>query len=161
MLNSVEESVMGAPALKKGLVGRDTGMGAGRGNRRKGLILAHVALQAGEDRMSHSRRIEWSSGNRLQHTRRNAMSPTHPQTLTRLRASLEQNAPLSQMLTEWRAETGLVAALPPRFGEVLEAILTRLESAASFGEESCSFSVGDLRGQLSLWLDKAAARLGA
>jgi len=89
------------------------------------------------------------------------MNPTHPQTLARLRASLEQNSPLSELLSQWRAETGLVAVLPPRFGEVLEAILTRLESAAAFGEESCSFSVGDLRVQLSLWLDKAATRLSA
>ena len=89
------------------------------------------------------------------------MNDMHQQALARLRASLEQNAPLSQTLTQWREQTVLVAALPPRFGEVLETILTRLESAAAFGEESCSFSVGELRTQLSLWLDKAGVRLSA
>jgi hypothetical protein len=87
------------------------------------------------------------------------MHEAHQQTIARLRASLEPGGPLTELLTQWRAERELVAALPARFSEVLEAILTRLESAAAFGEESCSFSLGDLRAQLALWLDKAAARL--
>jgi hypothetical protein len=87
------------------------------------------------------------------------MHETHHETISRLRASLEQGRPLAELLAQWRAQTGLCAALPARFGEVLEAILTRLESASAFGEESCSFSVGDLRTQLALWLDKAEGRL--
>ncbi len=77
----------------------------------------------------------------------------------RLRRSLGAGVELAELIACWRSEPGLVAALPARFGEVLEQILTRLESAAAFGEESCSFSVGDLRQQLSVWLDKAETRL--
>jgi hypothetical protein len=43
---------------------------------------------------------------------------------------------------------------------VLEALLSRLESAVMFGEESCSFSATDLRGELSVWLTKAERALG-
>ena len=49
----------------------------------------------------------------------------------------------------------LLAALPPRYTEVLTQLLTRLESSALFTEESCSFSHKDLLGSLQLWLDKA------
>ena len=49
----------------------------------------------------------------------------------------------------------LLAALPPRYTEVLTQLLTRLESSALFTEESCSFSHKDLVGSLQLWLDKA------
>jgi hypothetical protein len=50
-------------------------------------------------------------------------------------------------------------ALPPRYGEVLDQLLDRLESSALFTEDSCSFSQSDLRDSLGLWLDKARARL--
>lgn len=49
----------------------------------------------------------------------------------------------------------LLAALPPRYTEVLTQLLTRLESSALFTEESCSFSHKDLVDSLQLWLDKA------
>ena len=49
----------------------------------------------------------------------------------------------------------LLAALPPRYTEVLTQLLTRLESSALFTEESCSFSHKELLGSLQLWLDKA------
>ena len=49
----------------------------------------------------------------------------------------------------------LLAALPPRYTEVLTQLLTRLESSALFTEESCSFSYKELLGSLQLWLDKA------
>lgn len=88
-----------------------------------------------------------------------AMNEEHQQALKRLRASLAPGQASQALITCWRAESALVAALPVRFGEVLESLLTRYESAASFGEESCSFSVGDLRAQLTVWLDKADARL--
>ena len=55
---------------------------------------------------------------------------------------------------------GLLPALPPAFGPVLEGIEQRLQSAALFGEESCSFSLEDLRAQLATWLDKAARVIG-
>ncbi len=53
----------------------------------------------------------------------------------------------------------LLGALPPAFGEVLNGLLTRLESSALFSEESCSFSQTDLLDSLQMWLDKARLRL--
>jgi len=58
-----------------------------------------------------------------------------------------------------RAQTELLAALPPRYGEVLFGLLDRLESSALFAEESCSFSQRELLDSLQLWLDKAAQQL--
>lgn len=53
----------------------------------------------------------------------------------------------------------LLAALPPRFGEVLLGLLDRLESSALFSEESCSFSQKDLLDNIALWLEKARQEL--
>ncbi len=58
-----------------------------------------------------------------------------------------------------RAQTELLAALPPRYAEVLHGLLDRLESSALFAEESCSFSQTELLDSLQLWLDKAAQQL--
>lgn len=60
-----------------------------------------------------------------------------------------------------RAQTDLLAALPPRFTEVLNQLLDRLESSALFDGESCSFSQTDLHTHLHAWLDQAARRLAA
>ena len=81
----------------------------------------------------------------------------HQESFARLRASLTgTSAPSAgELSARWRSETELLAALPARYAEVLESLLVRFESAALFGEESCSFSAGDLREQLGLWLDKA------
>jgi hypothetical protein len=54
----------------------------------------------------------------------------------------------------------LLAALPPRYAEVLFNLLDRLESSALFAEESCSFSQHDLVASLRHWADKAQERLG-
>ena len=80
------------------------------------------------------------------------------QAIALLRSSLEREPALQagELAVLWRAQTALLASLPPRYEEVLESLLARFESAALFGEESCSFSAGDLRTQLGLWLDKAA-----
>ncbi len=59
------------------------------------------------------------------------------------------------------AQCALLEALPPAFGEVLNGLLTRLESSALFSEESCSFSQTDLLDSLQMWLDKARLRLQA
>lgn len=56
---------------------------------------------------------------------------------------------------------GLLAALPPRYGEVLLGLLDRLESSALFTDESCSFSHRDLQDSVQLWLDKANAQLAS
>ena len=58
-----------------------------------------------------------------------------------------------------RQQTALLAALPPRYGEVLLNLLDRLESSALFAEESCSFSQKDLVANLQMWVDKARAAL--
>ncbi len=58
-----------------------------------------------------------------------------------------------------RAQAELLAALPPRYAEVLHGLLDRLESSALFSEESCSFSQKDLVDSLRMWVDKAHATL--
>ncbi len=47
------------------------------------------------------------------------------------------------------------------YHSVLAQIIIRIEGAASFTEESCSFSQGDLAGSLHDWLGKLEARLNA
>jgi hypothetical protein len=58
-----------------------------------------------------------------------------------------------------RQQNELLAALPPKFGEVLNGLLDRLESGALFDAESCSFSQSGLHDSLQMWLDKAKERL--
>lgn len=60
---------------------------------------------------------------------------------------------------QWRGQVDLLAALPPRFAEVLLPLLDSLESSALFTEESCSFSQRDLLDALATWLAKARLRL--
>jgi hypothetical protein len=55
----------------------------------------------------------------------------------------------------------LLAALPPRYGEVWLGLLDRLESSALFSEESCSFSQSALLDNLEAWLQKAGEKLNA
>ena len=58
-----------------------------------------------------------------------------------------------------RQQTTLLAALPPRYGEVLLNLIDRLEACALFTEESCSFSRKDLLDHLQAWVDKARGAL--
>ncbi|HNZ90588.1 MAG TPA: hypothetical protein PKM82_05185 [Acidovorax sp.] len=58
-----------------------------------------------------------------------------------------------------RQQTTLLAALPPRYNEVLLNLLDRLESSALFSEESCSFSQRDLVTNLWVWVEKAQETL--
>lgn len=60
-----------------------------------------------------------------------------------------------------RGQHSLLAALPPRYAEVLHGLLDRLESSALFSEESCSFSQKDLVANLQMWVEKARGVLGA
>lgn len=53
----------------------------------------------------------------------------------------------------------LAAALPAALTEVLVGLLDRVESAALFGGESCSFSQSELHGLLARWLHKASELL--
>ncbi|MEY2685055.1 MAG: hypothetical protein RJA09_2199 [Pseudomonadota bacterium] len=64
-------------------------------------------------------------------------------------------------LLQARAVSDLLAGLPPRYAEVWHGLLDRLESAALFTEESCSFSQGGLLANLQLWLDKAQGLLAS
>ena len=57
-------------------------------------------------------------------------------------------------------QTTLLQALPTRYREVLQGLLTRLESSALFSEESCSFSQSALVDNLQVWIDKARTQLG-
>ncbi|MDR6156197.1 hypothetical protein QF021_004286 [Acidovorax delafieldii] len=65
------------------------------------------------------------------------------------------------MSTLAREQTTLLAALPPRYSEVLLNLLDRLESSALFSEESCSFSQKDLVANLTMWAEKAQGTLNA
>jgi len=84
-------------------------------------------------------------------------------------------APLHQALAQLRANTlgvqafcalaraqeGLLAELPARYGEVWLGLIDRLESSALFSEESCSFSQSALLDHLDAWLAKAQEKLDA
>jgi hypothetical protein len=61
----------------------------------------------------------------------------------------------------WRAQAALLADLPPRYGQVMEDLLGRMEAGSLFTEESCSFSQEDLQANLAVWLDKAEQTLAA
>ena len=58
-----------------------------------------------------------------------------------------------------RQQTTLLAALPPRYGEVLLNLMDRLESSALFSEERCSFSQKDLVANVQVWVEKAREAL--
>jgi hypothetical protein len=60
-----------------------------------------------------------------------------------------------------RGHADLLAALPPRYGEVLLGLLDRLEAGALFTEESCSFSHQGVVDSLQLWVDKARGVLAS
>jgi hypothetical protein len=80
-----------------------------------------------------------------------------------LREALDQlqdkRMPVHAFCQTWRAQTVLLAALPPRYSAVSEDLLGRLEAGSLFTEESCSFSQEDLQANLAVWLDKAAQAL--
>ena len=83
--------------------------------------------------------------------------------LDNLRADLQQLA--GQRISNHafsaaaRGHAVLLAALPPRYGEVLLGLLDRLEAGALFTEESCSFSHKELVDSLELWVEKARTAL--
>jgi hypothetical protein len=65
---------------------------------------------------------------------------------------------VSELTRQWRdAAHAHQPALPARYLEVLERVLSQLESAALFTEESCSFSQADMVGALRDWLTRARA----
>ena len=65
---------------------------------------------------------------------------------------------LTALAQPWRqAAQAHQPALPARYLEVLERVLSQLESSALFTEESCSFSQGDMVAALGDWLQRARA----
>ncbi|GIZ50025.1 hypothetical protein [Noviherbaspirillum aridicola] len=89
---------------------------------------------------------------------------SHDDALGAMRASLQalqqKRISIGSFCQVWRAQSSLLAALPPRYGQVMEDLLGRMEAGSLFTEESCSFSHEDLQTGLSTWLDKAAQQLG-
>jgi hypothetical protein len=86
-----------------------------------------------------------------------------PESLSALPATLDAFArgelTVAALASTWRAAAQAhEPALPARYHEVLDRVLSQLESAALFSEESCSFSQADLCAMLRDWLDKARAR---
>lgn len=65
-------------------------------------------------------------------------------------------AHLAQAVDENAAALGARSA---SYHDVLSQVLARMESAASFSEESCSFSQADFASSLHEWLRKMEARL--
>lgn len=88
-----------------------------------------------------------------------------PAALTPLRQALAQLRAdalgVQAFCAQARAQGQLLAALPPRYGEVWLGLIDRLESSALFSEESCSFSQSSLLDNLDGWLAKAAEKLGS
>ena len=65
---------------------------------------------------------------------------------------------LNALAQQWRqAAQAHEPALPARYLEVLERVLSQLESSALFTEESCSFSQSDMVAALGDWLQRARA----
>lgn len=73
----------------------------------------------------------------------------------------QQRIGIQAFCQTWRARTALLAALPPRYAQVMEDILGRMEAGSLFTEESCSFSQEDLQANLDVWLAKAAQTIDA
>ena len=91
--------------------------------------------------------------------------PSHANNLSALGQSLAQLRAdalgVAAFCAQARAQEPLLAALPPRYGEVWLGLLDRLESSALFSEESCSFSQSALLDNLDMWLQKANQQLAA
>lgn len=83
--------------------------------------------------------------------RLSALEPT-------LAAYQQGSLPLGTLAQQWReAAREHQPPLPERYQQVLERVLSQLESSALFTEESCSFSQADMVGALADWLQRARA----
>ncbi len=71
--------------------------------------------------------------------------------------------PFPALLTQLEAavtdNTDALATRVAAYQDVLAQLVIRIEGAASFTEESCSFSQGDFAGSLHDWLGKLESRL--
>lgn len=88
---------------------------------------------------------------------------SHDQAFKKLHESLnaakQETIDIDELCQTWRAQTALLADLPDPYAEVMEDMLSRLESGNLFAEESCSFSQADLLTTLSVWLENAQQTL--
>lgn len=93
------------------------------------------------------------------------MTDAVSQALHALQATLDDaragRLPTAALARQWREHAARLTGLPARYAEVLDQVLTPLESAGLFSEESCSYSQQDQLGQLAQWLAHARQRLGA
>jgi hypothetical protein len=76
-----------------------------------------------------------------------------------LHAIRQSRLSVAEFCQTWRTQTALLAELPPRYTDVMEDLLGRLEAGSLFSEESCSFSQIDLLATMDMWLDKAQTTL--
>ncbi len=76
-----------------------------------------------------------------------------------LKALRNKQLAVPSFCQQWRNQQALLSALPPRYKQVMEDLLGRLEAGSLFTEESCSFSQEDLHAHLAVWLDKAEQTL--
>ena len=69
---------------------------------------------------------------------------SHEHALQTLRSSLDElqhkRIGTQAFCQTWRSQAALIGALPPRYGQVMEDLLGRMEAGSLFTEESCSFS---------------------
>ena len=65
----------------------------------------------------------------------------------------------SALSEQTRASGALLDSLPPRSGEVLLALLDRLEASTLAAEESCTFNQQELHDNLYGWVEKAREQL--
>ncbi len=73
----------------------------------------------------------------------------------------EGQGSIAALCATWRARQDVMQALPPRYQQVAEDLLGRLEAGSLFTEESCSFSQKDLTDSLATWLEKAQQTLAS
>lgn len=89
---------------------------------------------------------------------------THPDTLECMLQALgaceRGELPIARLSAQWRSAAASLP-LPPRYAEVLDKLLDRIEASALFSEESCSFSQKDLLGGLQAWAGKARQALNS
>ena len=72
----------------------------------------------------------------------------------------DPHASTADLLARLRIPREALAGLPPRYLQVFDLLLDRLESSALFSEESCSFSRSELFDSLTQWLAKAREQAG-
>ena len=76
-----------------------------------------------------------------------------------LHAVTQNQSTIPEFCQAWRSLAAQLSGLPPRYRDVMEDLLSRLETGSLFTEESCSFSQTDLLTTLDMWLDNARQAL--